>query len=136
MQSWTLHSLSLLALEVAYLEIFKGFFTFPIMKELFPCVLFPPLTSLPDNVILKANNFSGMLFSILLFHKMTVQSVQTALNLDKYAACSIKVVSESFGLHADPFGLFVKLESPSFYCNLDNKCNFLFSILFKKKTHI
>jgi len=77
-QSWSLHSLSPLTFDVHCLEIFKGFFTLPIMKERFPCPVFPPLTSLPDNVILKANTFSGMLFLVLLFQKMAVQSVQTA----------------------------------------------------------
>lgn len=80
MQIWPLHKLSLLALDTGCLEICKGFFTFPIMQGWFPSVVFPPLTSLPDNVILKANEFSGMLFLILLYHKMTVQSVQGALN--------------------------------------------------------
>lgn len=71
MQIWPLHKLSLLALDIACLEIFKGFFTFPIMKGLFPSVVFSPLTSLPDNVILEANKFSGMSFLTLLYDKMT-----------------------------------------------------------------
>lgn len=104
MQIWALHSLSLLALGTGCFKIFKGFSTFPVMKGWFPSGVFRPLTSLPDNVILRANKFSGMLFLILLFHKMTVQSVQAALNLERYAACSIKVVSEIFGLDVGPPG--------------------------------
>lgn len=100
MQIWPLHKLSLLALDIGCLEIFKGFFTFSIMKGGLPSVVFPPLTSLPDNVILKANKFSVMLFLVLLYHKMTIQSVQAAFNSERYAACSIKVVS---GLDTGPF---------------------------------
>lgn len=109
MQIWPLHKLSLLALDIGCLEIFKGFFTFPIMKSWLPSVVFPSLTSVPDNVILKANKFSGMLLLILLYPKMTAQSVQAALNPDRYAACSIKVFSENFGLDIAPFVSQVKL---------------------------
>lgn len=79
-------------------------FHFPCNEGMVPFCCFPSLTSLPDNVILKANKFSGMLFLILVFHKMTLQSVQAALNSERYAACSVKVVSENFGLDIGPFG--------------------------------
>lgn len=103
MQIWPLHKLSLLALDIGCLEILKEVFTFSILKGWFPSVVFPPLTSLPDNAILKENKFSVMLFLILLYDKLTVESVQAALNSERYAAYSIKAVSENFGLDSGPF---------------------------------
>lgn len=104
---------------------------------MFPLSCFPSPHFPPGQCYFKGKQFFPYVVLSSAFSQNDCQSVQTALNLDSYAERSIKVVSESFGLHTGPFGPFVKLESlPLFIATWIT--NVIFCSLFclrKKENH-
>lgn len=136
MPRWPSHSLSFLAFDLGCLEIFKGFFAFPHNEEMVPLWVFPSLHFPVIQCYFKGKQF----FQYDVFNSAFSQNKSsvsgTALSLDRYIACSIKVVPESFGLPTGPFGPFVKLESfPLFIANWITNVILCFLFPLRKNTH-